>query len=78
MDVPISFDEINVHAANEETVTYLRDYIWSHYDHLLIFINCLSGCPRQNLQSSSRVRRCITSNGDDISIGALAVALIFT
>ena len=36
MDVPISFDEINVHAANEETVTYLRDYIWSHYDHLLI------------------------------------------
>ena len=27
----LNFDEINVHAANEETVTFLRDYIWIIY-----------------------------------------------
>ena len=32
----LNFDEINVHAANEETVTFLRVYIWSCYNHLLI------------------------------------------
>ena len=71
----LNFDEINVHAAKRNCnlpeglhMVLLRSFI--------NLINHSSGC-RQNLQSSSRVRRCITSNGDDISVGALAVALIF-